>query len=67
MTGIFQVFFWGITSDENISRVAVVSGLGVYAECVHALVFLVQVDQRENGAFSGPVGLNPLGGLQGDG
>lgn len=60
-------FSWGITSDKNISRVAVKSGLGVYTECVHALVFLVQVDQRENGPFSRPVGLNPLGGLQGNG
>lgn len=55
-----------ITSDKHICRVGVKSRLGVYTECVHALVFFVQVDQRENGTFSRPVGLNPLGGLQGE-
>lgn len=52
------------TFDKHIGRVGVIAGLGDDTHGVHALVFLVEMDQRKGGALSGPLRVHPLGFLQ---
>lgn len=58
--------FQPFTSDKHVGWVGVKARFCVDAQSVHALVFLVEVGQSEDGTLPGPVGVHPFRGLQGD-
>lgn len=52
------------TSDKHIGWVGLKARFGVDAQCVQALIFLVEVDKSQCGTFPRPVGVHPFWGLQ---